>query len=84
MIWCTLEGHVVLVAIYTSTPEFDFNSLVSTEARASGSLAYQQRDVDEAARLITEGKIKTRQLISDIICLDQVIDAGFQRVLAPS
>jgi (R,R)-butanediol dehydrogenase/meso-butanediol dehydrogenase/diacetyl reductase len=77
-------GHVVLVAIYTSTPEFDFNSLVATEVRVSGSLAYQQRDVEEAVRLIADGKIKTRQLISDVITLDQVIDTGFQRMLAPT
>jgi threonine dehydrogenase-like Zn-dependent dehydrogenase len=77
-------GHVVLVAIYTSKPEFDFNTLVSTEVRVSGSLAYQQRDVEEAVRLIAEGKIKTRQLISDVISLDQVIDTGFQKMLAPT
>lgn len=77
-------GHVVLVAIYTSTPTFDFNSLVASEVRVSGSLAYQQKDVEEAVRLIAEGKIKTRQLISDIISLDQVIDTGFKRMLAPT
>ena len=75
-------GHVVLVAIYTSTPTFDFNSLVASEVRVSGSLAYQQKDVEEAVRLIAEGKIKARQLISDIISLDQVIDTGFKRMLA--
>ena len=77
-------GHVVLVAIYTSTPEFDFNSLVAAEVRLSGSLAYHQRDVEEAVRLIAEGRIKTRELISDVISLDQVIDTGFQRMLAPT
>lgn len=77
-------GHVVLVAIYTSTPEFDFNSLVATEVRISGSLAYEQHDVEEAVRLIAEGKIKTRQLVSDVISLDEVIATGFRRMLAPT
>jgi len=39
---------------------------------------------EEAVRLIAEGKIKTRQLISGIISLDQVIDTGFKRMLAPT
>ena len=71
---------MVLVAIYTSTPTFDFNSLVASEVIVSGSHAYQQKNVEEAVRLIAEGKIKTRQLIS----LHQVIDTGFKRMLAPT
>ena len=41
-------GLVVVVAIYTSTPRFDFNSLVSTEVSITGSLAYTQADVEDA------------------------------------
>ena len=70
----------MLVAIYTSAPEFDFNSLGASEVRISGSLAYQQHDVEEAVRLISDHLIKARPLISDVIGLDEVIDAGFGRM----
>lgn len=77
-------GLVVLVAIYTSRPEFDFNNLVSREVRVAGSLAYEQQDVEEAVRLISAGLIRTKPLISEIIPLEQVIDRGFARMMAPA
>jgi|TARA_B100001971_G_C18266996_1_gene594075 (R,R)-butanediol dehydrogenase/meso-butanediol dehydrogenase/diacetyl reductase len=75
-------GLVVLVAIYTSTPQFDFNSLVGTEVRMAGSLAYEQRDVEEAVKLIASGQMKTLPLVSDVIKLDQVIETGFPRMVS--
>ena len=77
-------GRVVLVAIYTSTPEFDFNSVVMGEKEVVGSLAFDQDDVEEAVRLIASGSVRTKPLVSDIISLDDVIDVGFARMLAPT
>ncbi len=76
-------GLVLLVAIYTSAPQFDFNSLVGAEVRMAGSLAYEQDDVEEAVRLIASGQMKTLPLVSDVIRLDQVIDTGFPRMMSP-
>ncbi|MDP6422892.1 MAG: zinc-binding dehydrogenase [SAR202 cluster bacterium] len=76
-------GLVLLVAIYTSTPRFDFNSLVAAEVRMAGSLAYGQEDVEEAVRLIAAGQMKTLPLVSDVIRLDQVIEIGFPRMISP-
>jgi len=77
-------GHVVLVAIYTSKPEFDFNTLVSTtEVRVSGSLAYQQRDVEEAVRLIAEGKIKVALNKGEELPENAIIDGHGRPTTSP-
>ena len=80
--WARNGGRVVLVAIYTSKPEFDFNAIVSTEAELIGSLSYQQRDVEEVVRLIASGSIKTTPLVSDVISLEEVVPVGFARMMA--
>lgn len=77
-------GRVVLVAIYTSTPEFDFNSVVAQEKTVIGSLAYTRSDVQASVGLIAEGKLRTTPLISDRIGLDQVIVKGFARMMSPN
>lgn len=82
--WVRTGGRVVLVAIYTSKPEFDFNTVVTSEAEIIGSIAYQKEDVEGAVRLIASGAIKTLPLISDIIGLDQVVDVGYKRMLEPT
>ena len=75
---------MLAVAIYTSKPEFDFNSLVATEKEVVGSLAYTQQDVEEVVKLISSGQIQTTPLISDTITLDEVIGKGFERMMAPT
>ena len=82
--WVRRGGRVLLVAIYTAKSEFDFNSVVSAEVEVIGSLAYQQRDVEEAVRLISSGAIKTSPLVSDRIGLEDVVEKGFARMMAPS
>lgn len=82
--WARRGGRVVLVAIYIQKPEFDFNGVVSTEVEVLGSLAYQQRDVEEVVRMLANDTLKTMPLISDRIRLDEVIDKGFARMLAPT
>ena len=82
--WVRRGGRVVLVAIYTAETTIDFNSVVSAEKRVIGSLGYQRRDVEEAVRLIADGGIDTAPLVSDMIRLDEVIDRGFERMMAPS
>ena len=82
--WVRRGGRVVLVAIYTAKPTFDFNSVVSTEVEVLGSIAYQKRDVEEIVGMISSGAVKTAPLISDKIGLKDVINVGFARMMAPS
>ena len=77
-------GRVVLVAIYTSTPEFDFNSIVAQENTVIGTIAYSRADVQASVDLIASGKLRTTPLITDRIGLEEVIDVGFERMMAPT
>ena len=77
-------GRVVLVAIYTSTPEFDFNSIVAQEKTVIGTIAYTRANVQASVDLIASGKLKTTPLITDQIGLEEVIDVGFARMMAPT
>lgn len=82
--WVRTGGKAVLVAIYTAKPQFDFNSLVMTETELIGSVGYLREDVEAVVGLIASGAIKTTPLISDIIGLDDVVDVGYPRMLAPT
>ncbi len=82
--WVRTGGRAVLVAIYTAKPQFDFNSLVMTETELIGSVGYLREDVEAVVGLIASGAIKTTPLISDIIGLDDVVDVGYPRMLAPT
>lgn len=77
-------GKVILVAIYTAQPEFDFNKIVSTETTIIGSLGYERSDVQSMVNLLASCEVKTGPLISDIISLDEVIEVGFRRMLNPT
>ena len=82
--WVRRGGRVLLVAIFTAKPEFDFNSVVAAEAEVIGSLAYQQQDVEEVVRMISSGVLKTSPLVSDRIGLEDVLEKGFQRMMEPT
>ena len=81
--WARSGGRVVLVAIYTATPQFDFNSVVMIDKSLVGSGGYTRSDVEESVRLIASGALQTTPLVTDVIGLDQVVDVGFARMMAP-
>ncbi len=77
-------GTVVLVAVYTAKPEFDFNEIMFREVNVVGSLGYQRSDVESVVYLISQKKIKTDMLVSQIIGIDQVVDVGYGKMLSGS
>ena len=82
--WVRRGGRVVLVAIYTATPPFDFNDIMAREVDVAGSLACERRDVEEIVELIAQGAVRTRPLVSDTIKLDEVLEKGFGQMMAPT
>ena len=82
--WVRAGGRVLLVAIFTAKTEIDFNSVVGREVEVVGSLAYQQRDVEEVVSMISSGAIKTAPLVSDRIGLEDVVTNGYHRMMAPT
>ena len=66
---------------YTHLSEIDFNDLVATEKLLIGSLAYQRDDLEDVLELIANNSVKTSELISKKIGLDDVIDKGFSEMM---
>ena len=76
-------GTTVLVGIYSATPVFNFNDIVGTEKTVIGSVAASPGDMEATVRLIAEGKISVKELISAVVPLERVIQDGFERMLQP-
>ena len=82
--WARIGGRVLLVAIYTDTPNFDFNSLVAGEKEIIGSLGYERRDVEEVVGMLDAGDLRTAPLVTDKIGLGDIFEKGFDRMLKPT
>ena len=81
--WVRPRGRVVLVGIYSHRPSFSFHDIVGGEKEVIGSVSLEGRDTREAVRLLSEGKLQVRDLISEVIPLSRVIEDGFERMLSP-
>jgi len=81
--WVRPWGKVVLVGIYTARPQFYFHEIVGGEKEVVGSVSLEARDVREAVRLLSDGKLQVRELISDVVPLSRVVEDGFERMLTP-
>jgi (R,R)-butanediol dehydrogenase/meso-butanediol dehydrogenase/diacetyl reductase len=82
--WVRAGGRVLLVAIFTAKTQIDFNSVVGREVELIGSIAYQQRDIEQVVSMISSGAITTAPLISDRISLEDVFSKGYERMMAPT
>lgn len=81
--WVRRRGRVVLVGIYSATPQVNFNDVVGFEREVIGSVAADRRDYETALGLIADGAVDVRPLISDIVQLDHAIPDGFERMIRP-
>ena len=78
-------GRVVLVSVYgTPTKQVDFDSVVGTEKTIIGTLSMGRSDMEEAVRLMVEGKVDADPLVSGVIALSDVIGVGYKRMLSPN
>ena len=57
-------GRVIGVALYEDRAEVDFNQVVAKNLKVVGTLGYTGEDVQRALRLIAEGKVDRRPLIT--------------------
>jgi (R,R)-butanediol dehydrogenase/meso-butanediol dehydrogenase/diacetyl reductase len=74
-------GRIVLVGIPTGASTFNLFSVVATEKEVIGSLSHvYDEDFQTAIQLLAEGRIEADLLISDRIPLDNLIEAGLQRL----
>ena len=81
--WVRRRGKVVLVGIYSATPQLDFNQIVGFEREVIGSVAADPEDYRTAIGLIAAGKVDVKPLITATVPLERVIPDGFERMIQP-
>ena len=73
-------GTCVNVSIWGHPATFDVNSLVLSEIRLIGSLAYAGRH-PEVIELVRDGVVDVEQFITGRIALDDIVDQGFRELI---
>jgi len=74
-------GKTVLVGIFEKPSEIHFNNLVFFEKEIVGSLAYYG-EFKTAIALLSDGRITAEPLITAKIKLDDIVEKGFEELLA--
>lgn len=72
----TTRGRLVMVAIHPKPKEIDLHRFFWRELEMFGARLYQREDFEEAVRLVADGAIPARQLISQVVSL-QDVEQGF-------
>ncbi|GAA4857050.1 (R,R)-butanediol dehydrogenase [Paenibacillus vulneris] len=70
-------GEFKIVSVWEKPVTFDPNTIVRTEAKISGSYAYI-RLFPEVIRLLADGVIDGKAVITSIIDLDDIVEKGFE------
>jgi (R,R)-butanediol dehydrogenase/meso-butanediol dehydrogenase/diacetyl reductase len=74
-------GEIVIVSIWEGAASFQPNDLVIKERTMRGIIAY--RDVYPAVMaLMQKGYFRAEDLVTDRIALDDIVEKGFERLLA--
>jgi threonine dehydrogenase-like Zn-dependent dehydrogenase len=68
----TTRGRLVMVAIHPKPKEIDLHRFFWRELEMFGARLYQREDFEEAVRLVAGGSIPARQLISQVVPLEDV------------
>ena len=79
--WTRRGGTALLIGIYSTTPEINFNNVVGPEITVIGSVATSPGDLEAAVELVGQGKINVKPLISETVPLSRAIEDGFERML---
>jgi (R,R)-butanediol dehydrogenase / meso-butanediol dehydrogenase / diacetyl reductase len=82
--WTRRGGTALLIGIYSTTPEINFNNVVGPEITVIGSVATSPGDLEAAVELVAQGKINVKPLISATVPLSRAIEDGFERMLDPN
>ena len=82
---CTRRGGTtILVGIYSSKAELDFNDIVGSERTVKGAVAADPGDMEIAVDMAASGQIKLSDLVSKKVPLSNVIKEGFEPMLNPN
>jgi (R,R)-butanediol dehydrogenase / meso-butanediol dehydrogenase / diacetyl reductase len=75
-------GRAIIVGIFEEDSSFNFFKLSSTDKIVIGTLAYTIDDFAGVARLLASGQLVADPLITGRIRLDDIIEKGFEELVA--
>lgn len=77
----TPGGTCVDVALWSERPAVDMATLLFSEVRLIGSVAYADRHA-EVIELLRDGHLDVEQFVTDRIALDDVVERGYEALAA--
>ena len=76
------RGRIVVTSIWEEAVEFNLNNLVLTEKEIKGTIAYSKGVFPAVISLIQDGRIKASKMITEEIKLADLVDKGFEELMA--
>ncbi len=78
--WINPGGTVVMSGIYEDRVDFDPNEIVCKEVKAFGVNAYKTSDIEEAVKILAEGKVDVKPVITHVLPLKSIKE-GFSMLV---
>lgn len=75
------NGKAVIVGIFEEPSSFNFFSLSGTDKVVIGTLAYTIDDFQGVAKLLANGQLQAKPLITGRIKLDDIVEKGFEELV---
>lgn len=76
------RGRIVVTSIWEEAVEFNLNNLVLTEKEIKGTIAYSEGVFPAVISMIQDGRIKASKMITEEIKLDDLVEKGFEELMA--
>lgn len=74
------KGKVILAGMSSTVPKVDTYMIVKKELNIVGSRVYNDRDYYLAINLIENNQFHSKDFVTDILSLDNVVEQGFHRI----
>ena len=75
------RGTVVIVSIFGHPIEWNPMQLTNTGVKLTSTIAYTPTTFQQTIDLINEGNLKVKDVITDEIELDDIVESGFEQLL---
>lgn len=76
------RGTVVIVSIFSHPIQFDPMQLTNTGVKLTSTIAYTPTTFQQTIDLISEGNLNVKPVITDEIVLEDIVEAGFEKLVS--
>ncbi|KAJ5288454.1 hypothetical protein N7508_011229 [Penicillium antarcticum] len=78
---CRTQGKIVNIAVWEKRPSFPVNQLMYNEVWYVGAALYDEVSFLETIQALSKGHLNSEAMITARICLDEIVEKGFQALL---